>query len=167
MHWPSCPCPELSRHSGALHAARSPARAQSQGQSPSPPAMPFPRPGHCPSRLLRNARPQGQESARAAGHGIGDRVAAGGLRRAQAPARQAHGPPTRPRSAARVGPGPGDARRRGLPLRLRGSACRMPSPPSPLLPAATPRELRGRGLAPRPRHGFPGPFGRESSISVA
>lgn len=87
------PLPELSRHSGALHAARSPARAQSQGQSPSPPAMPFPRPGHCPSRLLRNARPQGQESARAAGHGIGDRAAAGGLRRAQAPARQAHGPP--------------------------------------------------------------------------
>lgn len=73
--------------------APQPGPSPSQGQSPSPPAMPFPRPDHCPSRLLRNARPQGQESARAAGHGIGDRAAAGGLRRVQAPARQAHGPP--------------------------------------------------------------------------
>lgn len=151
------PCTLPAPQPGPSHRARVPRR----------PPCPF----HVPSTVPRGSSVTRVPKARKAPvllvTGSGTERPLGGSDVCRPPHGRRTAPPPRPRSAARVGPGPGDAQRRGLPLRLRGSACRMPSPPSPLLPVATPRELRGRGLVPRPRRGFPGPFGRESSISVA
>lgn len=160
---------------GAVSAFWCPARCPLPSQGPAGHRARVPRrppcPFHVPSTVPRGSSVTRVPKARKAPvllvTGSGTERPLGGSDVCRPPHGRRTAPPPRPRSAARVGPGPGDARRRGLPLRLRGSACRMPSPPSPLLPAATPRELRGRGLAPRPRRGFPGPFGRESSISVA
>lgn len=169
------PCAGQAAPARAVSAFWCPARCPLPSQGPAGHRARVPRrppcPFHVPATVPRGSSVMRVPKARKAPvllvTGSGTERPLGGSDVCRPPHGRRTAPPPRPRSAARVGPGPGDARRRGLPLRLRGSACRVPSPPSPLLPAATPRELRGRGLAPRPRRGFPGPFGRESSISVA